>query len=309
MGNIRAVVSGDGRVLETNNYYPYGMQIKPLSQTYYTGSDVKNRYKYNGKELFSDNGLDWLAYGKRFYDPVVARFWDLDPLADTFAYVTPYNYAENSPVANIDLWGTQKVPVKDYITEGMRFAGLSEDYIQEVNKFRAKSGATATVLSVATVVGGSAITRIVQKNGSLLTKSAALKGGLAGTVDFMAQLTANRGKLKEVNFTQTLMTGGLGALNISDFSSLVELSFTSSVYSSAFEIKTSGLKSTLNDKKSFKTFFIQTTVGTIGNIVGGLGEGGKSAEEVITCQLPNYLPGTVVNTVQNNLIQDKKLKQ
>jgi len=33
LGNIRAVVSGDGRVLETNNYYPYGMQIKPLSQT------------------------------------------------------------------------------------------------------------------------------------------------------------------------------------------------------------------------------------------------------------------------------------
>jgi len=105
LGNIRAVVSGDGRVLEINNYYPYGMQIKPLSQTYYTNSDVKNRYKYNGKEEFTDNGLDWLNYGARFYDAALGRFWTQDNYSEKYAWMSPYQYAGNSPVMNIDVNG------------------------------------------------------------------------------------------------------------------------------------------------------------------------------------------------------------
>ena len=42
------------------------------------------------------------------YDPQIGRFTCLDPLADKFNWVSPYNYAENEPVANIDLWGLQK---------------------------------------------------------------------------------------------------------------------------------------------------------------------------------------------------------
>ena len=48
-------------------------------------------------------------YGARFYDPVIGRFICLDPLADKFNWVSPYNYAENSPISNIDFWGLQKV--------------------------------------------------------------------------------------------------------------------------------------------------------------------------------------------------------
>ena len=80
LGSVRAVVSGDGRVLETNSYYPYGMKIDALSSTNYTSSDVPNRYKYNGKELFSGSGLDWYNFGKRYYDAVVGRFWGRDAL-------------------------------------------------------------------------------------------------------------------------------------------------------------------------------------------------------------------------------------
>jgi len=38
----------------------------------------------------------------------VQRFIGVDPLADKFAWVNPFNYAENEPIANIDLWGLQK---------------------------------------------------------------------------------------------------------------------------------------------------------------------------------------------------------
>ena len=41
------------------------------------------------------------------YDPQLGRFTCSDPLADKFVWVSPYNYAENSPIANLDLWGLQ----------------------------------------------------------------------------------------------------------------------------------------------------------------------------------------------------------
>lgn len=54
---------------------------------------------------------DWYDYGARYYDPQLGRFTGLDPLADKFNWVTPYNYAENSPISNIDLWGLQAFSV------------------------------------------------------------------------------------------------------------------------------------------------------------------------------------------------------
>ena len=58
------------------------------------------RYRYNGKELNPD--LNLYDYGARWYDPAIARFTTVDPLADQFAGWSPYNYVEGNPIANID---------------------------------------------------------------------------------------------------------------------------------------------------------------------------------------------------------------
>ena len=71
----------------------------------------ENKYLYNGKEFVDDFGLNWLEYGFRMYDPAIGRFPSLDPKADEFAFVSPYNYAENEPVGSIDLWGLQRLQV------------------------------------------------------------------------------------------------------------------------------------------------------------------------------------------------------
>ena len=58
--------------------------------------------------MADDYGLDWHYYGFRPYDAAIGRFPSIDPIADNFAFVSGYNYAENSPIRYIDLWGLQK---------------------------------------------------------------------------------------------------------------------------------------------------------------------------------------------------------
>lgn len=71
--------------------------------------EPSNDYQYNGKELEEDLGLNWAFYGFRMYDATIGRFTGVDPISDQFAFVSTYNYAENSPIGNIDLHGLQAV--------------------------------------------------------------------------------------------------------------------------------------------------------------------------------------------------------
>jgi RHS repeat-associated protein len=95
----------DTEVMQENHYYPFGMnQLGP----WYEVVAPENKYQYNGKELNEELGLDWYDYGARWYDAAVGRFTGIDPIADQFPHVSPFNYAEIEPIANIDLHGLQK---------------------------------------------------------------------------------------------------------------------------------------------------------------------------------------------------------
>lgn len=60
----------------------------------------ETRYRYNGKEYSDD--LKLYDYGARWYDPAVAIWNAVDPLADQFPDQSPYHYAYNNPLRFID---------------------------------------------------------------------------------------------------------------------------------------------------------------------------------------------------------------
>ncbi|MGX5689555.1 RHS repeat domain-containing protein [Arcticibacter tournemirensis] len=98
LGNTRAVMKQDGSILQIPDYYAFGMQMNHNVMTPSPG----NSYKYNGKELQTELGLNQYDYGARFYDPVVGRWNTIDPSVEKYISLSPYNYTVNNPIKYID---------------------------------------------------------------------------------------------------------------------------------------------------------------------------------------------------------------
>ena len=97
LGNTRVTFgtkTGAAVQIQKDDYYPFGLEINRSVST------PKNEYLYNKKELQEETGL--YDYGARFYDPLVARWTTIDPLAEISRRWTPYNYVENNPIRMTD---------------------------------------------------------------------------------------------------------------------------------------------------------------------------------------------------------------
>lgn len=127
LGNIRVSYSLDQadqqiKILEENHYYSFGLKhsnynnntvhfdkdenggifavILPVERSEY-------QYKYNGKELQDELGLNMYDYGARNYDPAIGRWMNIDPKAETSRRWSPYTYCYNNPMRFIDPDGMQ----------------------------------------------------------------------------------------------------------------------------------------------------------------------------------------------------------
>ncbi len=70
-------------------------------------------YKYNGKEYVESHGYDTYDYGFRGYYATIGRFTSIDPLTEQTPWQSPYIYANNNWVNQIDyagLFGTSFSP-------------------------------------------------------------------------------------------------------------------------------------------------------------------------------------------------------
>jgi RHS repeat-associated protein len=114
-GNTRIVFSegpqGEKLVSQVSQYYPFGqaMLMKPeeglVPRRASMEEFTRNRYLYNSKELQDDHGLNWYDYGARFYDPQIARWHVVDPLAEKYYSQTTFGYAGNNPALFVDYNG------------------------------------------------------------------------------------------------------------------------------------------------------------------------------------------------------------
>ncbi|RRC97009.1 RHS repeat-associated core domain-containing protein, partial [Prevotella sp. OH937_COT-195] len=99
---------------ERNDYYPFGgLMGKGLNGDFQS-------YKYNGKELERQIGLDIYDYMARRYDAATCRFTTMDPLSEKYYSTSPYAYSVNNPMRFVD-------------PDGRKIRGITK---QDAKKFR-----------------------------------------------------------------------------------------------------------------------------------------------------------------------------
>jgi len=85
-------------IVSADDYYPFGLTFNE----YQNAGELSQDFLFNGKELQRDLNLDWYDYGARMYDAAIGRWHVVDPMADKFLPLSPYNYAANSPIIVTD---------------------------------------------------------------------------------------------------------------------------------------------------------------------------------------------------------------
>ncbi|WP_277639211.1 RHS repeat domain-containing protein [Bacteroides graminisolvens] len=100
LGNNRVIASANGSIVQSNHYYPFGMSFAEGSAT------SQQPYKYNGKELDTERGLNLYDYSARLMDPALGRFSKVDPMAEKYYSISPYTYCLNNPMKYVDPNGT-----------------------------------------------------------------------------------------------------------------------------------------------------------------------------------------------------------
>ncbi|MCF6297574.1 MAG: DUF6443 domain-containing protein [Flavobacteriaceae bacterium] len=114
LGSVRLTYSdldGNGsinpstEILQERNTYPFGLQHKGYNNVI---NGTENNYKtYQGQEISKELGYNMLEFKYRHYDPAIARFVAIDPLASKYAYNSTYAFQENKLGLGVELEGLE----------------------------------------------------------------------------------------------------------------------------------------------------------------------------------------------------------
>ena len=127
--NIRQVTKADGsqtgNVVQTINYYPFGMQFCDGTTCYFD-----QKHKYNGKEFDNMHGLNTYDYGARQYNPVTARWDRMDPLCEKYYSISPHAYCAGNPIRLIDFKGDEPTEAEATLISKHVYGGNDADEAQ-----------------------------------------------------------------------------------------------------------------------------------------------------------------------------------
>ena len=102
LGSTRMVVDSNDSIREVINYYPFGSEMRMEAPAQMTG-ETSHPFRFTGKELDKQNGLNMYDFGARWYDVAGVPMWtNVDPLAEKYYPFTPYSYCAGDPVNKFD---------------------------------------------------------------------------------------------------------------------------------------------------------------------------------------------------------------
>ena len=130
LGSVRVVARPDGKAVQVNHYYPYGMAFAGGGMSGNAGAHpveggvsvaggsleiggetggmelarpgASQPYRFLGNELYTSNSLGLYDFSARMYDPSLGRFLSVDPMAEGYRHLSPYAYCAGNPVVYVD---------------------------------------------------------------------------------------------------------------------------------------------------------------------------------------------------------------
>ena len=141
LGSVRAITNANtGTVVETSDYLPFGTRWSQTSgSSSATITDATNRWRYSGKEEQKaiNSTLPLIDYGARMYDPTIARWLSVDPMAEKYYPLSPYGYCAGNPINILDpngsdVWeidelGRVRNRIKDTNTDSFYMVSVAKD--------------------------------------------------------------------------------------------------------------------------------------------------------------------------------------
>jgi RHS repeat-associated protein len=94
--NNNGVPEVPGEIIQEEHYYPFGMKMTGPWMGAAAGATTA--YQYNGIEHVDDFDLNVNMAMYRTLDPVIGRWWSVDPKAEVLYGLNPYNAMNNSPM-------------------------------------------------------------------------------------------------------------------------------------------------------------------------------------------------------------------
>ena len=123
-------------------------------------------YRFNAKEDQSFTGVPLLDYGARFYNPTIARWTTMDPLAEKYYSVSPYAFCNNNPVNLVDPDGMDwysYVETNEDGAQNLKYAWTNATSQEELED----SGVSGTYLGQAVVIFEGAMDEKLDEMGKL----------------------------------------------------------------------------------------------------------------------------------------------
>ena len=112
LGGASWITDASGTPIQHIRYLPYGETYVNERTTGYN-----ERFTFTGKETDCETGFSY--FGARYYDPTLLTSWTaVDPMADKYPSLSPYNYCAWNPMKLVDPDGKEFFENDDIIIKG-----------------------------------------------------------------------------------------------------------------------------------------------------------------------------------------------